>query len=370
MIDRGADISWLSQVHMFRARLRMRSHTCPMGALTPSACGWQFSHEAETLFPPLMALQVADTRVEGSTLVIMARFALNMMSMTLEQLTSRRRKIVCDMVEQMSVLARSKLENSHEWDELQTAEGLRATERFIKCFTAATEHSNEYYNDDKQLGDAVLSSVHLSQILEAWPAGLQALGRKEGKSVPDLLQSKSGVLGQEGKDWSVEEVHGAIALVWISELTDVTLSGTLSQEGGQAVARCVIPSGIVSLNLEGCDVASQGKDLDAVKVIAQALCLPSCKLATLRHSHTILHSAHKDVPYVTVVCLPLSSLEENMLGADSAAIITDSLQGNTTLTSLKCATHLELAFSSYQRCDLCHHRQSYLMKERLGLVIC
>ena len=46
------------------------------------------------------------------------------------------------------------------------------------------------------------------------------------------------------------------------------------------------------------------------------------------------------------------------------------LQGNTTLTSLKCATHLELAFSSYQRCDLCHHSQSYLMKERLGLVVC
>ena len=227
-----------------------------------------------------IASQVADTRVEGSTLVIMARFALNMMSMTLEQLTSRRRKIVRDMVEQMNVLARSKLEGSREWDEIRTATGgVRATERFIKHFWAATEHEDEYYNDDERLGDAVLSSVRLSKILEAWPAGLQALARKEKMSVPGLIQC--GGLFQES-EWSVEEVHGVVALVWINELKDVALPGQVSPEGGKAVAHGAIPSGVVSLDLAGCDVASQGKDIVAVEAIAQTLCHQSCKLATLR----------------------------------------------------------------------------------------
>ena len=46
--------------------------------LTQKNCArWQFSHEAEILFPPLMAFQVVGTRVEGSTLVVQARFTLN-----------------------------------------------------------------------------------------------------------------------------------------------------------------------------------------------------------------------------------------------------------------------------------------------------
>ena len=47
-------------------------------------------HEAETLLPPLMGLQVHGTRVEGGTLVVSARLSLNMASLTLEQVAGAR----------------------------------------------------------------------------------------------------------------------------------------------------------------------------------------------------------------------------------------------------------------------------------------
>ena len=71
MIDRGADISWLSQ----------------------------FEHEKEVLFPPLMALEVMETSVEGSFLVVASKLSLNMAALTLEQLLARRRTIVQSMAE-------------------------------------------------------------------------------------------------------------------------------------------------------------------------------------------------------------------------------------------------------------------------------
>ena len=57
MIDRGADIGWLSQ----------------------------YSHEREILFAPLTGLEALDTNVSGGMLVIQARLSLNMAAHTLEQ---------------------------------------------------------------------------------------------------------------------------------------------------------------------------------------------------------------------------------------------------------------------------------------------
>jgi len=78
MIDRGADISWLSQ----------------------------YPHERETLLPPLMGLQVRSTGVEGSTLVVQCSFSINMASLTLEQVAGKRKKLLTDMGAQMAAEVR------------------------------------------------------------------------------------------------------------------------------------------------------------------------------------------------------------------------------------------------------------------------
>ena len=68
MIDRGADIGWLSQ----------------------------YPHEAEILFAPLTGLEVASTRVHGSMLIVGVSLSVNLSSLTIEQVIgqhSRRAQI-------------------------------------------------------------------------------------------------------------------------------------------------------------------------------------------------------------------------------------------------------------------------------------
>ena len=74
MVDRGADISWLSQ----------------------------YPHEKETLLPPLIGLQVLGTRIDGGSLVVSSRLSLNMSSLTLEQVAGKRKKLLADMAMQIT----------------------------------------------------------------------------------------------------------------------------------------------------------------------------------------------------------------------------------------------------------------------------
>jgi hypothetical protein len=57
MVDRGADLTWLSQ----------------------------YPHEREVLLPPLTGIEALTSDVEGSMLVIHSRLSLNLSAQTLEQ---------------------------------------------------------------------------------------------------------------------------------------------------------------------------------------------------------------------------------------------------------------------------------------------
>jgi hypothetical protein len=69
MVDRGADISWLSQ----------------------------YEHEREILFGPLTGLEVLGTRIEGSVVILEARLSVNMNALTFEQVVGKRKKLMTEM---------------------------------------------------------------------------------------------------------------------------------------------------------------------------------------------------------------------------------------------------------------------------------
>ena len=74
MVDRGADISFLSQ----------------------------YPHEREILFNPLTGLEVRSTRVQDSVLVVSVSLTVNLASLTIEQVIGKRKKLLGDMVDQMA----------------------------------------------------------------------------------------------------------------------------------------------------------------------------------------------------------------------------------------------------------------------------
>lgn len=73
MVDRGADISWLSQ----------------------------YPHEAEILFGPLTGIEVQGTRVEGCVVIIMARLSVNLGALTIEEVIGKRKKLLMQMGDNM-----------------------------------------------------------------------------------------------------------------------------------------------------------------------------------------------------------------------------------------------------------------------------
>ena len=75
MVDRGASLRWLSQ----------------------------YPHENEILFAPLMGIEVLGARVDGSVLIVDIALSTNQLSLTLEQVVSKRRKVCVDMLKSMQV---------------------------------------------------------------------------------------------------------------------------------------------------------------------------------------------------------------------------------------------------------------------------
>ena len=92
MVDKGADVSWLSQ----------------------------YPHEREVLWPPLMGIECLGTKVRAGALVVSARLSLNQMALTLEQVASKRQKVVCDLCVQLEKELEFEIKGV-EWAALRTA---------------------------------------------------------------------------------------------------------------------------------------------------------------------------------------------------------------------------------------------------------
>ena len=138
MVDRGADLSWLSQ----------------------------YPHEQEICFPPLTGLEVQGTRVDGATLVVEVRASVNLNALTIEEVVAKRRKLLLDMAASMNLEVRDAVrrqpgyegEDGHvsllaDWADLQVGNHL------------ALSHPAEYFNDDDHFCSAVRDALDLKQQL-------------------------------------------------------------------------------------------------------------------------------------------------------------------------------------------------------------
>ena len=74
----------------------------------------QYPHEAEILFPPLTGLEMAKATVMGNELVVDCRLSVNLMALTLEQVVSKRRKMIMDMGDGMTMEIKEELKEKPE----------------------------------------------------------------------------------------------------------------------------------------------------------------------------------------------------------------------------------------------------------------
>merc|ERR1719428_1079693 len=91
MVNRGADMSWLSQ----------------------------YPHEKEILFGPLTGIEVQKTRAEGAVVVIEVAFTVNLNALTLEQVINKRKKLLDKMWANLRIEIQSSTEFLQHSEEVQ-----------------------------------------------------------------------------------------------------------------------------------------------------------------------------------------------------------------------------------------------------------
>uniref|UniRef100_A0A7S3ET14 NAD(P)(+)--arginine ADP-ribosyltransferase n=1 Tax=Haptolina ericina TaxID=156174 RepID=A0A7S3ET14_9EUKA len=129
LVDRGAELSWISQ----------------------------YPHEAEILFPPLTGLEMSSAKVDVNSLVIGTRLSVNLTALTLEQVVSKRRKMIMDMGDGMNMEIREELKDRPEDGEqaiLLLKKGLEA---------GPFSFTPKWYNDDENFSRAVSMSLGLKK---------------------------------------------------------------------------------------------------------------------------------------------------------------------------------------------------------------
>ena len=124
MIDRGAELGWISQ----------------------------YPHERECLFAPLTGLEVVGLRCDGAVLVIEARLSVNLNALTIEQVTGKRLKLLTDMASNMEAEVRAGLGGSGF-----EAVGPSLLRSELQC--GALQHAAEWYNDDDNFESACKAVV-------------------------------------------------------------------------------------------------------------------------------------------------------------------------------------------------------------------
>ena len=125
----------------------------------------------QVLFPPLMGIEATQARVDGGTLLVEARISLNEQALTLEQVVSKRRKMVREMCEQMK--GELELEVEHrdmgsDWDmllQLWPEAGDHARDLLVKWHHRYSDRPPTFYNQDEDFKDCIQEAVDAVRLL-------------------------------------------------------------------------------------------------------------------------------------------------------------------------------------------------------------
>eukprot|EP00325_Prymnesiales_sp_UTEX-LB-985_P016966 CAMPEP_0174755368 /NCGR_PEP_ID=MMETSP1094-20130205/106211_1 /TAXON_ID=156173 /ORGANISM="Chrysochromulina brevifilum, Strain UTEX LB 985" /LENGTH=715 /DNA_ID=CAMNT_0015961257 /DNA_START=10 /DNA_END=2157 /DNA_ORIENTATION=+ len=125
MIDRGAELGWVSM----------------------------YPHEKECLFPPLTGVEALRADVDGMMLNIKARMSINLSAQTLEQVLSRRRKMLMDMADGIELELREQVPK-----ELLPM-GLKFLRKSLEH--GAYKHTPEWFNNDDNFAKVMQETLYL-----------------------------------------------------------------------------------------------------------------------------------------------------------------------------------------------------------------
>ena len=332
MVDRGADISWLSQ----------------------------YPHEKETLLPPLMGLQVHGTGVDGGTLIVECRISVNMASLTLEQVAGKRKKLLGDMAAQMTSEVRAGLTADTGLSAETADEAGRMLQTKLEPMFA---EDAEAFNKDVRFQKAVdemlkaKSSVEFAAMLvppsAAAQGGLEAATERVEPLQGNVVEGSHG--GIESAMGRVEHLQGNVV-----DLSEMALG-----EGGADVAVVVAwmrsnPSGLSRLRIkvgqnlfvEPCGSSLHlAPGLQGVPKVYQGVPRASAEVVAALHglvaqttSLIDLDVVEEGAPHLNVLQLngtaKVSSVDlsgKGRVGPVSATIIAACIQHNRVLEYLKCA---------------------------------
>ena len=290
MVNRGADMSWLSQ----------------------------YPHEKEILFGPLTGIEVLDTRINGSVVEIICDFSVNLTALTLEQVLNKRQKLLKDMGEGMVLEVRTALAG--------TGVEARQAAKLRDDLAAEVLHVvPEAFNEDACFAGAVEKALQLKQ--EAAGAGALRELRQGGMTCVEAKAKVGSASGVDAKaaGYSWQEVKEAYPLQDFQEHPAVR---KLLYKVGDTLEEAVNKK---ELHWQGKGLYDEDAEAVAI-VVAFSAVLTELRLHTNKFGDagaTAIAEALKVNAVITTLFLP-----ENKIGDAGASAIADALRVNAVITTL------------------------------------
>ena len=162
MVDRGADLSWLSQ----------------------------YPHEREILFGPLTGIEVLRTRIDGTVVVIECAFSINLTALTLEQLLTKRHKLVKDTLS--SMVLEMRMQSGDE-----SADSLKgALDAGVFSDRVPEDFNNDAtYSEAIRKANSIKASILNKKFVDDYTATEMAFGQQD-----EFFKGLEGLIGPPNPD--------------------------------------------------------------------------------------------------------------------------------------------------------------------------